>query len=276
MLTAKWIAQHLAATMCVGLLSGCAHSPVPTHESLAPPLRLLNDCPDTQYTCVEMLLNLGDRLYGKFDPYRDFQQGEMDKTGYSEFIIPVEGRLNGTDAGFYRLFFRAYTDGINCTDFGQGNVASLGFSVAENPVLLTDAGPLELVDSSLDVGCSECGRLISKDTGEAVREFTTPSWDLSLVGLTGRMENHFVFDDEARIFLRYYSSGKASRCLRIPDDKFFRTVDAAHCATTTRFVVYPETLANGGVDIESEPGVWILENSGSSSYYMKVIAGACS
>lgn len=274
MLTARLIILA-AATFFGGLLSGCEQRPIPKQDSVAAPLKLLNDCPDTLDTCVEMLLNLGDRLYGKIDPYRDFAQGEMDEMGYLEFIIPVKGRLNGADAVTHRLSFRSYTDGINCGDFGQSYVASLGFSNAGNPVLLSSAGLLELVDSSFEVGCSECGGLFSKSTGERVLDFTTPSWDMTLVGLTASMENHFFFDDDARVFLNHNSGSKMPRCLQVGDDKMFRVADAANCTTTTRIIGLYGFLAEGAADIAVDPGERLLENSDSPSYYMKVFAGGC-
>ena len=173
------------------------------------------------------------------------------------------------------MLLRTYTDGINCTDFGQSYVASIGYSDAGNPVLLNGAGSLEVVDSSFDVGCSKCARLISKDTGEAVREFTTPSWDLTLVGLTARMEKHFFFDDEARVFLRNDSGGNTSHCLEINNDQPFRIADAAHCLTATRIIGRSGLLAEGIIDIELDGGERLLENSNSSSYYMQIYAGAC-
>lgn len=275
MIVVRRISHILAATICAGLLPGFEERPVLAQEALAPPLRLMNDCPDTQDTCVEMLLNLGDRLYGKFDPYRDFQQGEMDESGYGEFIIPVEGRLNGAESTTHRLFLRTYTDGINCTDFGQSHVASLGFSDAGIPILLTDQGPIEVVDSSFEIGCRYCAKLLFKDTGKVAREIITPSWGLRMVGLTEGKENHFYFNDEARVFLRNDPNGKNFHCLEIGNENPFYLSDAAQCSTNTRIIGHYGFLAEGVIDIELGGGEWLLENGNSSSYFMHVYAGAC-
>ena len=96
---------------------------------------------------------------------------------------------------------------MQCTDFGQSSAAVLGIKNS-NPIVETSHGQLEIIDSSLSVGCSDCIQIINEETKEIEHKYYSPGWDLIL---TGHKNSNFSYDRNGHV---YISSG--GKCLKIP------------------------------------------------------------
>jgi hypothetical protein len=163
-----------------------------------------------------MVLNLGSKLRDEV-----VVAESTSAPGYTDFELSVQGRLPGESDGPYTLVFRGYTDGMECTDFGQGNVWVFGFTARGHPVISTSLGPLEITDESLSVGCPGC---IQVEIEREIRRYTSPAWDLSLTG--HRLEDVRA-DDTGRAYLL-----QDGNCVELSvDDLFVRAPDEA-CSGT--------------------------------------------
>ena len=166
--------------------------------------------------CVLMILDLGSAP--KDHTVVDRKRRD---DGFTDFTLHVRGRLDSGDIQSFTLLFRGYTDGIHCSDFGQGNVWVSGFSSALNPILSTSLGMLEVTDNSLRVGCSDC---LTVEVDGASRRFTSPSWDLTL---TGHGPGDFFSDDAGNAYVR-----QGAACVQLFSDSEFRVVSNDHCSST--------------------------------------------
>lgn len=120
------------------------------------------------------------------------------------------------------MIFRAYTDGLYCSEFGQGSIPVIGYSPEGNSLALTSRGELEIeLDPLLQVGCVGCLQVIDAGTMTAVVTFTTPAWSLHLVGI-GR--DGFVVTNRGEALVR-----AKSRCIRLATDERFALVHSDRC-----------------------------------------------
>jgi hypothetical protein len=175
---------------------------------------LLQKCGSTP-ACIPMLLDKSAKA-GKI-----VISSREPPDGYTEFTLKVRGRLAGGDAADLRVLFRGFTDGIACSEFGQGNVAVLGFTTTSHPVVLTDRGALVLEDDELVVGCPGCANVVETHSGKVVGTFTSPAWDLTLAGFH---DDSFFVGSAGELYLR-----SESACLPLSEVGLFTGVDIERC-----------------------------------------------
>lgn len=155
------------------------------------PITLRDRC-DTETACVPMTLDVSSS-----DPLRVVQV--QDSVGFTTFELRLHGRLAGRAEADHLVRVRGYTDGIECSAFGQAKAAVIGHSIAGHPILLTDQGVLELADTVLLVGCLECAKIRNRSNGQLVATRRTPGWDPALAG--SRADSLLV-GPEGELFLR--------------------------------------------------------------------------
>lgn len=237
--------------------------PLPAQSS--EPLRLLEPC-DATAACLRMYL-----YYEEARP--PLKPGDFDalisqviplNAEWTDYELTVEGRLNGAAVRHHKVLFRAYTDGLACSRFGQGFVSVTGFSSAGKPLLLTNAGEIEITKApKLEVGCQDCLRLLDSRTKQPVAKYATPAWDLTLVG-------------HRRADFRYNASGEAflldgERCIRLATADRFVIVDSKNCMAPMSEVGHFGRPAYG---ISPAPAEWLFENP-ETDYLMFLASGAC-
>jgi hypothetical protein len=105
------------------------------------------------------------------------RKSPQDANGYTEFWVRARGSLAGGPKKVHLLLIRGYTDGMECTSFGQSNVAVVGLSASGESTLLSDSGEFVMAPDALTVGCPDC---IAPSGDRSYRR--SPSWDLSLTG----------------------------------------------------------------------------------------------
>ncbi|HEV7164141.1 MAG TPA: hypothetical protein VGO35_01980 [Gammaproteobacteria bacterium] len=141
--------------------------------------------------------------------------------GNTLFEINITGIIGGKNAPL-TVYFTGYTDGIECTAFGQGTVGFLGFSNSGNPIIKTSIGPLEILDKKLLVGCKNCIERLDKNK-EITAKYPTPSWDLML---TGNKETDFSIGTDGKEYMRH-----GAKCLWLPQNDLIHEVSPAMCAS---------------------------------------------
>jgi hypothetical protein len=105
------------------------------------------------------------------------RQSAQDANGFTEFLVRARGSLGGGPVSVHLLRIRGYTDGIECTSFGQSNVAVVGMAPSGHTRLLSEVGEFVMAPDSLTIGCPDC---IAPSNGRSYRR--SPSWDLFLTG----------------------------------------------------------------------------------------------
>ena len=166
--------QRMLPGLLVLFLVGCRQNAVET------PARILNACPDSVSACVPMLLDAPT-----LDSVRVAESPPVDSIGSSDMTLRVPGRLAGGAPSTHELVVRVFRDGMECSAFGQGNVAVVGFSERYEPVILTDRGPLMVEGTAITAGCRDCLKARGDTTS-----YATPAWDLFL---TGNNPSQFFF-----------------------------------------------------------------------------------
>tara|TARA_B100000315_G_scaffold45399_1_gene40196 strand:+ start:214 stop:1074 length:861 start_codon:yes stop_codon:yes gene_type:complete len=207
-------------------------------------IRALNGCPDNYENCFAMDLNWKDgksidsilisqeAVRQKDCTYnsRDFnEEYEFEKYGmepycpYDDITFYVYGRLNGGELKDYHLVFRSFVDGIDCTDFGQGEIATIGFNNNKEPIVLTNKGELQLEQTTLSVGCNNCVALINKNT-------LTVSWHVSPTWSLWRGMN-FVCNKNGDVYFSLVpdSTEHERKCFKLSSDSYFLRVDESFC-----------------------------------------------
>jgi len=145
-----------------------------TARSSQGPIVVRDTC-DSQPACVPMSLDVSSAsLIRALKP--------QDSVGFTTFELRVHGSLAGLAQADHVIRVRGYTDGIECSAFGQARAAVIGHSSAGHPILLTDHGSLELADTVLRVGCPECAKIRNRSDGQLVATHRTPGWDLAVAG----------------------------------------------------------------------------------------------
>ena len=230
-----------------------------------PMLRALEDCAG-QEACLHFDLHHpeqdGSLVIGKG---RSAVTGERPlNEDWTEYEVTLTGRLAAGKPERYRLTFRSFTSGIQCSAFGQAKIPVLGYSAAGGPIVLTGRGEFEIIDAGdLALGCTGCMRLLGRTAPAIVRAYNAPSWDLALVGLS---RGDVRFNDDGEIFVE--SEG---RCVRLADSQRFRLVPVKQCRTPEPAMLsYLE--APNGVDMEA--GDFMLKVEGAR-YRLLLIGGAC-
>ncbi len=174
---------RVTVLVCGALLLATSMRP----QQASPP-RLLAECPRETRACVRMLLHATD-----LPSIRKSQTSE-DSIGYSVLRLAVPARQGGEAVRQLDVTVRAFTGGMQCSVFGQATVAVIGFSEANEPILLTTGGPLVVENRALTVGCEDCLRVAGTTT-----KYRSPSWDLML---TGHRSTAFAFLDSGEPVLR--------------------------------------------------------------------------
>ena len=208
---------------------------------------LLQKCPESQ-PCVLMTLNKG-----KSD-ITIKQENQVDDL-FTEFLFAVKGKLDNSAENTYSLTFKAFTDGIECTDFGQGNVAVAGFTDKNEPVLHTDKGKLTVMDNSLSVGCKDCLEL--SDGEKTAYKMLTPSWDMYL---TKHKHSDISWNNNGEVFI--LSSGQ---CLSYNQNKLFNISKKENCESKS---------VRTKVEHTDKGPLWHFEIK-NNSYKGKMFTGAC-
>ena len=194
--------------------------------SADPVIRLKETCQGA-HECLSMTLDVPGPAYPNFTVERS--DGLLTSIipindDWTDFVLAIEGRLNGADVQPHSVMFRSFTGGLECTAFGQGEVAVVGYSPDEHPLVLTDAGELEIVSApKLEVGCKDCLRLIDKKTERVIASHDTPSWDPWL-DRYGRLAYHYNASGE--VFFR-----DGVTCLQVSPKMRFKAVDLRNCTS---------------------------------------------
>ena len=138
----------------------------------AEPLRAIEDCRGVEAACVTMTVTIPEadeeRVETASSPHPD-------RPGWTRFVVPVRGRMEAGPVERRQLAIAGYTDGIECSSFGQSTVAVLGFDRGGKAILATSLGALVIEDPWLVVGCPGCAKLVDPEGRELAR-FTTPAW----------------------------------------------------------------------------------------------------
>ena len=183
-------------------------------------------------------------------------------TMYTDYELTLRGRLNGGAQAEYRVWLKAFTDGIACSSFGQAVIPLAGYSKDRNPLVLTDRGELEITDAGpLEMGCADCARLLDPETMAPVYAHATPSWELYLVGL--RVDG-FGYDNTGNLYVL-----ADDRCVRLATDRRFAVVSRDRC--TASEIGHYGKPARG---LTLGPAERLYE-SDTSRYLLLLKAGAC-
>jgi hypothetical protein len=143
------------------------------------------------------------------------RKSPQDANGYTEFWVRARGSLAGGPDKVHVLLIRGYTGGIECTSFGQSNVAVVGLSPSGESTLLSESGEFVIAPDAHTVGCPDC---IAPSNGRSYRR--SPSWDLSL---TGHRPEQLFQTHEGLVALQMQSG-----CIVLSD--LFAFLPASECA----------------------------------------------
>lgn len=167
----------------------------------------LKDC-EERTPCVSMLLDVKPGNSDAVILSSQHKEDPEDANGYTLFKIRFDGILNGK-AQKIEATFKAYTAGIDCTSFGQGPIGFLGYSATGNPIVYSSAGPIEVTDKWLEVGCEHCLVLHDAKTGKVMGTFRSPGYDLTLTDVG---PSDFAYDLPGG-----YNVKRGAMCVRVQD-----------------------------------------------------------
>ena len=170
------------------------------------------DC-DNEIRCIPMELDISDAKKQEVV----VSKKEL-SNGYTLFELKLHGNLKGKSA-LLTVYFKGYTDGIECSGFGQGNAGFLGNSLAGNPIVRTSSGPLELLGQDLTVGCKDCIREAKNDG----KSYLSTSLDLTL---TNKKESDFTVDKTGNQFIQQSTS-----CLLVPKNQLLKLSQPVMCGS---------------------------------------------
>lgn len=202
----------LALRRMLGLLAvGLVMPPAAQGQSVD----VFEECPADVRDCIVMTLDAPD-LQSIL-----VEEVPTGRVQVSQFTVAVEGALQGGPSGSILLDVEAFVNGMECSAFGQAEVAVLGFAADERPIIATSMGPLTLTSDALRVGCPDCASLMDAE-GARSPAATVPGWDLTLVGIR---EWDLPFDPAGSLFV-----SQSDRCLRIPLLGPIEATDVSTCA----------------------------------------------
>ena len=193
-------------------------------------IRALTECPDNYDNCLAMDLNYRDPKFADsvLISEEEVLVEEVYETDtliwpFTDNTLYLYGRLNGGELKDYHLVFRSYWDGAECTDFGQGEIATIGFNSNKEPIVLTDKGELQLEQTPLRVGCNNCVALINKNT-------LTVTWHVSPTWSLWRGMN-FVCNKNGDVYFSLVpnSTEHERKCFKLSSDSYFLRVDESFC-----------------------------------------------
>jgi hypothetical protein len=163
---------------------------------------ILTTCPEEVPGCVLMTLDAPTlaRILLRRAPAPGIQ--------HASFTLRVPVRTESGPRGSAELSLVSFVDGIDCDAFGQAIAAVVGFTEAQEPILLTSAGPLIVEDSTLVAGCPGCATLVARTGESAGPAAPLPSWDLSLVRVVW---GSVSYQDDGQLLVR-----QGDRCVEIP------------------------------------------------------------
>ena len=131
--------------------------------------RVLDRCPGEAHECVRMTVST-DRLRKIL-----VDRSPASADGFTDFTIAVRGSLDGGTVRSQKVIVRGFTDGIECTAFGQSTAAVVGISEDSRAAILTSRGKLLLEPKALLIGCPQC---VPPGPDGAAR--VSPAWDRRL------------------------------------------------------------------------------------------------
>jgi hypothetical protein len=216
---------------------------------------------DGRADCIVMALDLDEEKAGSI-PIK-----VVPGKGSRRFYMTVKGRLPGESRlRPLVLILRASPESEGeCSRFGDAVAAVLGFATSGNPILLTDAGEVEISEEALIVGCRDCLRLLDPVTKTAVYKATTPSWDLWSIGYK---QEEFRYNDRGEVYL-----ARGDRCLKISGKERFKLSPKDRCSTSIQEIGnYGRQPKGTGMILQ--PAEW-LYRSRTSRLLMFLEAGAC-
>ena len=258
--------MRVAGRIVIAAALLCAVSAARAGEPKA--LRFLDECGE-RVECVDMVLYLSSRpgpgvgsIVGRSSREEiETLDGETRTYPYVDFEIEVTARLAGGRMQRHVVVVEAYDDGIDCTGFGNFTAPVVGYSSQRNPILLTEAGELELVEGIIEVGCKTCIEFVERESKLTMSRHVSPAWDITFSNVE---EDAFSYDNSGVYVTRRES------CVQLHEDRKFEVVDTALCARVQRS--HGENLGIPGMvrDSNSE----LLDNP-NSRHWMVLYRGAC-
>lgn len=262
---------RLVALALLALVTLTATVPAAAQE----PPRILTGCGEL-IDCVPMALYLkledvyseslnkieAHPLVNRVTGYdQQYFKGEVVFVGRWEVEMLVTGRIADGPMKRHTVLLEVGTAEMDCSGLGNLHVPVVGYSKGGNPVILTTAGPFEVVEELFGVGCKGCIEIVDRDTKKTVAEHRTPFWDL----MFSRTEpESFSYDNRGALYLR------RGVCIRLHNDRRFEPVSDERCAPIQEL-----ERANRGIPgMVRDPNTSLYENS-QSKYWMVLHAGAC-
>ena len=169
-----WFLEIKFTLLFMAVITSCSGRPQD------PPF-VLSQCPADVPACVVMLLDAEN------SNLEHFPTSNQDKEGYTRFTVPTANPEQP------ELVIRGYTDGMECSAFGQATAAVIAISAKGVATILTSAGPRQL-PLTVTAGCRGCLRISGSD-----QLFTSPSWDITLTGYS--KEDFAVLENGAPVLL---------------------------------------------------------------------------
>lgn len=179
----------------------------------------LKDC-EEKAPCVSMLLDIKPGDSSAVIVSSQDKETVEDANGYTVFKIRFQGILSGKTQTI-EATFKGYTAGIDCTSFGQGTIGFLGYSATGSPIIASSAGPIEVIDKRLEVGCEHCLVLHDAKTGKVIGTFRSPGYDLTLTDVG---PSDFSYDLPGG-----YNVKQGAMCLRVQDSGPVQSVYPERC-----------------------------------------------
>ncbi len=139
--------------------------------------------------------------------------------GGEEMTFSVRGKPGKGHDRSLQLVFHRKPGTPECQ--GLGPVAVAGIS-EDRPILLTNAGPVEITDGSLIAGCANCLKVVDPDSGKTLSEPPSPSRDPGSYGFSAK---DFSVDSKGIVWLRTDDT----HCLKLGREGNFTTGDAGNC-----------------------------------------------
>lgn len=154
---------------------------------------------------------------------------------------------------------------LECSRFGDAVAAVAGFTGSGQPILLTDAGEIEVGEKSFSVGCQDCLRLLDPATKAPLHKITTPAWDLRYIGYK---QEDFRYNDRGEVYLAV-----KGRCIRISGKQRFEPSPAEKCSSPLKMLGNSMKQPRG-TGLILEPAEWLYK-AGNSRLLMFLEYGAC-
>jgi hypothetical protein len=137
-----------------------------------------------------------------------------------ELTFSVRGKSGSGPERSFQVIFHRKPGLPECQ--GLGPVAVLGIK-DDHPILSTNAGPIEVTDGSLVVGCTGCVRVVDPKEGKTVAEPPSPSRDLSHFGYS---PGDFTVEKSGTVWLRVDEAS----CVKLARDGLFSVEGSGQCS----------------------------------------------